>query len=81
MAGKEKQASFITQGIILAAASVIHSKTFDNGMICASEQAVVVAKEVYAEFKAELTAQGCYFVSEEEADKLRELLFGTGVLN
>ena len=65
----------------LAAASVIHSKTFDNGMICASEQAVVVAKEVYDEFKTELTAQGCYFVSEEEADKLRELLFGTGVLN
>ena len=67
--------------IRLAAASVIHSKTFDNGMICASEQAVIVAKEIYEAFKAEMQAQGCYFVTGEEGDKLRELLFGTGNLN
>ena len=70
-----------TADLRMAAASIIHSKTFDNGMICASEQAVVVAKEVYDEFKAELQAQGCYFVDEKEGEKLRELLFGTGVLN
>ncbi len=70
-----------TADLKLAAASVIHSKTFDNGVICASEQAVVVAKEIYDEFKKELQAQGCCFVREEEAEKLREVLFGGGILN
>ena len=67
--------------IRLAVASIIHSKTFDNGVICASEQAVVVAKEIYEEFKAEMQAQGCYFLSEDETQKLREIMFGGGVLN
>ncbi len=67
--------------IRLAVASVIHSKTFDNGVICASEQAVVVAKEIYDDFKAEMQAQGCYFLSEEETQKVREIMFGGGVLN
>ena len=70
-----------TADIRLAVSSVIHSKTFDNGVICASEQAVVVAKETYNEFKAEMQAQGCFFVDEAGADKLRELMFGKGVLN
>lgn len=70
-----------TADVRLAVSSVIHSKTFDNGMICASEQAIVVAKEIYGDVKAEMRAQGCYFVGEEEADKLRELLFGSGALN
>ncbi|MBQ8295985.1 MAG: bifunctional acetaldehyde-CoA/alcohol dehydrogenase [Clostridia bacterium] len=65
----------------LAVASIVHSKTFDNGMICASEQAVVVAKEIYDEFKAELEAQGGYFLTAEEGDKLRDVMFGGGVLN
>lgn len=67
--------------IRLAVASIIHSKTFDNGVICASEQAVVVANEIYEEFKAEMQAQGCYFLSEDETQKLREIMFGGGVLN
>ena len=46
--------------IKMAAASIIHSKTFDNGMICASEQSVIVMKEVYDEFKAELVKRGAY---------------------
>lgn len=65
----------------LAAASVLHSKTFDNGMICASEQAVIVVKEVYEGFKKELKAQGGYFLNGEEKEKLRILLFGEGKLN
>ena len=65
----------------LAVASVIHSKTFDNGVICASEQAVVVAKEIYEQVKAEFLAQGCYFLTEQEGEKLRALMFGEGRLN
>ncbi len=64
-----------------AVASVLHSKTFDNGVICASEQSIVVAKEIYAECKAELTRQGAYFLSEKEKDKIRETMFGEGRLN
>ena len=67
--------------IRLAVSSVIHSKTFDNGVICASEQAVVVAREIYAKVKAEFRAQGCYFLSVEETEKMRTLMFGEGKLN
>lgn len=65
----------------LAVSSVLHSKTFDNGMICASEQAVVVAKEIYEEVKAEFKAQGGYFLDETEREKMRETMFGGGKLN
>ncbi len=64
-----------------AAASIVHSKTFDNGVICASEQAVVVLKEVYDEFKRELEWLGGYFLNEEETQKMRVLMFGEGKLN
>ena len=64
-----------------AAASVIHSKTFDNGMICASEQSVVVLKDVYAEFKKEMQARGAYFLSAEETDKMRATILINGALN
>ena len=67
--------------IRLAVSSVIHSKTFDNGVICASEQAVIVAREIYAKVKAEFRAQGCYFLTKEEMDKMRTLMFGEGKLN
>ena len=67
--------------IRLAVSSVIHSKTFDNGVICASEQAVIVAREIYAKVKAEFRAQGCYFLTKEEMDKMRALMFGEGKLN
>ncbi len=65
----------------LAVASVIHSKTFDNGVICASEQAVVVAKEIYDDVKREFIAQGCHFLSKAEKEKLRAVMFEGGKLN
>ncbi len=64
-----------------AVSSVIHSKTFDNGVICASEQSVIVAKEIYSQVKAEFKAQGCYFLSKDEVEKMRVLTFGEGKLN
>ena len=67
--------------IRLAVSSVIHSKTFDNGVICASEQAVIVARDIYARVKAEFRAQGCYFLSVDEVEKMRTLMFGEGKLN
>ena len=70
-----------TCDIRLAVASVIHSKTFDNGVICASEQAVVVAKEIYEQIKAEFLSQGCYFLTEEETEKVRSFAFQNGKLN
>ncbi|MBQ7924154.1 MAG: bifunctional acetaldehyde-CoA/alcohol dehydrogenase [Clostridia bacterium] len=70
-----------TADIRNAVSSVLHSKTFDNGVICASEQAVIVAKSVYGKFKKELQTQGGYFLNEEETQKMRELMFGKGSLN
>ena len=70
-----------TCDIRLAVSSVIHSKTFDNGVICASEQAVVVAKEIYEEVKQEFLSQGCRFLTKAEGEKLRALMFGEGRLN
>ena len=67
--------------IRLAVSSVLHSKTFDNGVICASEQAVIVARSIYAKVKAEFRVQGAYFLSAEEKEKVGELMFGSGVLN
>lgn len=70
-----------TADIRVAVASIVHSKTFDNGMICASEQAVIVAKEIYEDFKKELQAQGGQYLDKEDAEKLRALLFENGTLN
>ncbi len=70
-----------TANIPLAVSSVIHSKTFDNGMICASEQSVIVAKEIYEPFKAEMQKRGGYFLSESEADRLRGVIVVDGKLN
>ncbi|MBQ7368415.1 MAG: bifunctional acetaldehyde-CoA/alcohol dehydrogenase [Clostridia bacterium] len=67
--------------IRLAVSSILHSKTFDNGMICASEQAAVVEKEIYAAFKAEMVAQGAYFVPAKEKEKLAQTVFPNGKLN
>ncbi|WP_074037091.1 bifunctional acetaldehyde-CoA/alcohol dehydrogenase [Exiguobacterium profundum] len=60
-----------------AISDVILSKTFDNGMICASEQAIIVDQEVYEEVKAEMTSLGCYFCSPEEKAKLETLVIRT----
>ena len=67
--------------IKMAAASIIHSKTFDNGMICASEQSVIVMNEVYDEFKAELVKRGAYILKDNEIDNVRKTILINGSLN
>ncbi len=70
-----------TADILLAVSSIIHSKTFDNGMICASEQSVIVHKNVYDAVKKEFTARGCYFLSPSETEKVRKTIIINGALN
>ena len=60
-----------TADVLLAVNSIIHSKTFDNGMICASEQSVIVLDRVYQAVKDEFAARGCYFLKDDELDKVR----------
>ena len=67
--------------IKMAVSSIIHSKTFDNGMICASEQSVIIEKEIYDEVKAEFRLRGCHILSPEECDKLRHTMIINGSLN
>ncbi len=67
--------------IVLAVNSVIHSKTFDNGMICASEQSVIVLDDVYDKVKAEFASRGCYFLNEEETEKVRKTIIINGSVN
>ncbi len=67
--------------IKLAASSILHSKTFDNGMICASEQSVIVLKDVYEEFKKEMKLRGAYFLSPEETNLVRKTIIINGALN
>lgn len=67
--------------IVLAVNSIVHSKTFDNGMICASEQSVVVLDGIYDEVKAEFSARGCYFLNDDEKDKVRKTILINGSLN
>ena len=70
-----------TADILLAVNSIIHSKTFDNGMICASEQSVTVVKSVYNKVRAEFEKRGCYFLKGEELDKVRKTILINGALN
>ncbi len=67
--------------ILLAVNSIIHSKTFDNGMICASEQSVIVAEKIYNKVKKEFAIRGCYFLEGEELDKVRKTIIINGSLN
>ena len=67
--------------ILLAVNSIIHSKTFDNGMICASEQSVIVLEAIYDAVRAEFERRGCYFLSGDETDKVRKTLIINGGLN
>ncbi|MCI9403077.1 MAG: bifunctional acetaldehyde-CoA/alcohol dehydrogenase [Oscillospiraceae bacterium] len=67
--------------ILLAVNSIIHSKTFDNGMICASEQSVIVLKGVYDQVKKEFARRGCYFLQGEELEKVRKTILINGGLN
>lgn len=70
-----------TADVRLAVNSIIHSKTFDNGMICASEQSVIVLDKVYEEAKKEFAYRGCYFLNDEEKDKARNTIIINGALN
>ena len=67
--------------ILLAVNSIIHSKTFDNGMICASEQSVIVNEKIYDKVKAEFAARGCYFLNKDETEKVRKTIIINGALN
>ena len=67
--------------ILLAVSSIIHSKTFDNGMICASEQSVIVADKIYDKVKKEFAYRGCYFLKGKELDKVRKTIIINGALN
>ena len=70
-----------TADILLAVSSIIHSKTFDNGMICASEQSVIVLDKIYDKVKKEFAYRGCYFLSPEETEKVRKTIIINGALN
>ncbi|WP_320967551.1 bifunctional acetaldehyde-CoA/alcohol dehydrogenase [Hungatella hathewayi] len=70
-----------TANIKLAVNSIIHSKTFDNGMICASEQSVTVLESVYDEARNEFAARGCYFLKDDEIEKVRKTIIINGALN
>lgn len=67
--------------VVLAVNSIIHSKTFDNGMICASEQSVIVDKKIYEAVKKEFIARGCYVLLPEETEKVRKTILVNGALN
>ncbi|HIT34645.1 MAG TPA: bifunctional acetaldehyde-CoA/alcohol dehydrogenase [Candidatus Faecousia intestinigallinarum] len=67
--------------LLLAVSSVIHSKTFDNGMICASEQSVVVLDSIYDQVRAEFQNRGCHLLSQEELEKMRATILINGALN
>ncbi|MDR0841269.1 MAG: bifunctional acetaldehyde-CoA/alcohol dehydrogenase [Christensenellaceae bacterium] len=67
--------------ILLAVNSIIHSKTFDNGMICASEQACVVLESIYPQVKKEFTERGCYFLNKAETEKVRKTILINGAVN
>lgn len=70
-----------TADVKMAVSSIIHSKTFDNGMICASEQSVTVLEKVYDAVKKEFAARGCYFLKGDELDKVRKTIIINGALN
>ena len=70
-----------TADVVLAVNSIIHSKTFDNGMICASEQSVIVLDKVYAKAKKEFADRGCYFLKKDEIEKVRKTILINGSVN
>ena len=70
-----------TADILLAVNSIIHSKTFDNGMICASEQSVIVLENIYDAVKSEFANRGCYFLNADETEKVRKTIIINGALN
>ncbi len=67
--------------VTLAVNSIIHSKTFDNGMICASEQSVIISDKIYDAAKKEFEDRGCHICNPAETQKLRETILINGALN
>ena len=67
--------------IVMAVNSIIHSKTFDNGVICASEQSVIVPESIYTQVKDEFIKRGCYFLTKDETEKVRKTIIINGALN
>lgn len=67
--------------ILLAVNSIIHSKTFDNGMICASEQSVIVLDSIYDKVRDEFLKRNCYILNPEETEKVRKTIIINGALN
>ena len=67
--------------IQLAVSSIIHSKTFDNGMICASEQSVIVLDKIYDRVKKEFADRGCFFLNKPETEQVRKTIIVNGALN
>ena len=67
--------------LVLSVNSIIHSKTFDNGMICASEQSVIVPESIYESVKSEFAARGCWFLKGADLDKVRHTILINGALN
>ena len=70
-----------TADLTLAVSSIIHSKTFDNGMICASEQSVIAEDSVYGEVRALLVKMGCHMLNKSELDATRKTILINGALN
>ena len=70
-----------TADVVMAVNSIIHSKTFDNGMICASEQSVIAHEAVYDAVKKEFADRGCYFLNPDETEKVRKTILINGALN
>ncbi len=70
-----------TADVLKAVSSIIHSKTFDNGMICASEQSVIAVGKIYDKVKKEFELRGCYFLKDDEIDKVRKTIIINGALN
>lgn len=70
-----------TADLQMAVMSILHSKTFDNGMICASEQSVIVLADIYKQVKDEFKRRGAYFLNKDELDKVRKTIIINGALN
>ena len=70
-----------TADVVLAVNSIIHSKTFDNGMICASEQSVIVSDKIYDQVRNEFMKRGCYLLNAEQTEKIRKTIIINGALN
>ena len=70
-----------TADIVNAVNSIIHSKTFDNGMICATEQTLIVDKTIYNDVKKEFEKRGCMFLDKKQADMIRKVMLINGALN